>query len=941
MPVDGDVPAADGEDRVLDADTALGALGVSAALAAGVLATLTVRRRRQRRMRPPRHRIAVPDDEPGQLEWLAAHDERTTPGTDLDLALRCLNFVTYGPANLPVIGGVRLDDTGAALVTLATRAALPPPFVAIGEEDDWTYDPAQPLPVSSDDAAGACAPFPALVSIATHEQRTLLIDLEHHVVLRVGGRRDRVLGLLRHLAAELATNRTAEDAQILAVGLGEGLAAFNPDRLVVVEDLDAALEEIEARAAATAEVTRRHQLRSVTEGRLQGIAPDSWLPTILLIGVELTVAQRFRLLQLAETDRGRTAVAVVGFEPHATDVRIGDDGTLDLADLVDGPWLAADLPEPTSRQLSALLAATDLPAVPVQPATDPEPWATGMLEDGSLEPDDDTLEEANHAEHRPDADHDAGASPSVAHPVMPPLVVAPGPSPTLTPMPVPAAEVRAAPALDEAADPAALRRLAIVDHQDPTLDDDLAAWHAARTPDVPMIAILGEPVVRAPGTPPTARPSWFAEVLVYLALHPAGVTAAKAQSDLWPEGRRISSATVRHAFYGARRWAGRGYDGDPHATFVSDMQTDSTYKIRGYLLDWDLFRRLRKRGHARHHAHHPAAATDYRAALDLVRGAVLSALRPGGYAWLAHHDQRHDLQIPSFVVDAAHELVDIALAAGDTDLARRAAETGRLVDPDVAYDQPLTDLMRVAHAENNAAELEPLRRPAARRPRLRGPRRPRPGQLRRPQRAPAGRPPAPPPVTGLATALTTATGAAVLGPPTLFLAHRTMSDRWSPRVSETMAITAAVGLIGLLATGTPPGGLLLAPLAVLGPAAAIVDAYEQRLPDILTGPLLATTLLAATLTTDLLDAAVAAGCGLGVALLIKALHTEGLGWGDVKLLPSLAVVLAHYDAVTTGLVLTTLLITATALMCGASGWIGPVPYGPGLVVGTLVAAAAA
>ena len=87
-------------------------------------------------------------------------------------------------------------------------------------------------------------------------------------------------------------------------------------------------------------------------------------------------------------------------------------------------------------------------------------------------------------------------------------------------------------------------------------------------------------------------------------------------------------------------------------------------------------------------------------------GPVLGSLRPGGYAWLNNHDQRHDLQIPGFIVDTAHELVDIGLAAGNLDLARWAAERARTVDVDVAFDRPLTDLMRIAHAEDNQAELE-------------------------------------------------------------------------------------------------------------------------------------------------------------------------------------------------------------------------------------------
>jgi hypothetical protein len=264
----------------------------------------------------------------------------------------------------------------------------------------------------------------------------------------------------------------------------------------------------------------------------------------------------------------------------------------------------------------------------------------------------------------------------------------------------------AAPVPPTDVDPEALRRLRIVEHQDPHLDADLAAWHATGPPARPMIAILGDVTVRAPGTPPSTRPNWFTEVLVYLSLHPAGVTASKAAHDLWPDGYRISPATLRHAFFGARRWAGKGLGGDPAASYVSGMQHDGSYRLRGHLLDWDLFRRLRKRGQARHTAGHPGAVTDYEAALGLVRGPVLNGLRPGGYAWLNNHDQRHDLQIPGFIVDTAHELVDIALAAGDTTTARRAAEQARMVDSDVAYDRPLIDLMRIAHAEDNQSELE-------------------------------------------------------------------------------------------------------------------------------------------------------------------------------------------------------------------------------------------
>lgn len=643
-------------------DLSIAALGVSSLIVGGMLTALAVRRRRQLRHRPSRHRIAVPADEPGRVEWSAQHVAPSSTTLHLDLALRSLTHPDRDDIPVPVLRSARLACTDA-LVTLAGSTSLPAPFVAVGDHDQWRLDADEPLPVPADEAAGCCAPFPTLVSVATDDDRTLLIDLEQRGVLRIGGNRARCVALLRHIAAELATSHTAEDTEVLLMGLGDELPALNPEQLLVVPDLPAALTEIEHRTASLGAELQRLEIASAVEGRLRDVAADSWLPTVLLVGTQPDQDERVRLDALAAADPGSRAVAVVVFDPAGAELHIGDDGLLDLPDIDDGPWQAAQLTENAGTHLAAILGSTAEPPVPVGPAGNPEPWASGMQDDGSLDD---------------PGDGDGGMDVEIPQPHH----------------------------AEPAADPDAARRLGIVDHQDPHLDDDLAAWHATGPPSVPMIAILGEPTVRAPGPLPTARPSWFAEVLVYLALHPVGVTTAKAVTDLWADGRRISSATIRHALYGARRWAGGGFGGDPDATFVSGMQNDSSYRLRGHLLDWDLFRRLRKRAQARHAAGHPGAVDDYTAALALIRGPVFSGLRPGGYAWLNNHDQRHDLQIPGFIVDTAHELVDIALAAQDTALARRAAEHARMVDIDVAFDRPLIDLMRIAHSEDNRSELE-------------------------------------------------------------------------------------------------------------------------------------------------------------------------------------------------------------------------------------------
>lgn len=718
-------------------DWALAAAGMSALVAGGVAVSLKLYRRRQLRHRPARHRIAVPIDEDGQAEWAlrnpgpAAAATRTA-ARHLDLALRCLTApdaaVDAPPAQLRTI---RLTDADA-LITVTGDVGLPAPFSPTDDRNRWTLDADEPLPLTDEAVAGLCAPYPTLVSIGTDGDRTLMVDLEERRLLKLGGDPGRCTALLRHFAAELATSPGAEDTEIVLIGFDDDLAALNPER-VVTADFSTALAEIDRRARQTRAALHRHGLTSVVDGRRRNLAPDSWLPTVVFVARHLDNDEHALLDSL---DLADSTVAVAVLATGAPDLTVDDSGELHLDDVTDGPWTAVSLTPHAGTHLANLLGTTSGPPEPVRPLDHPGPWAAGMDEDGGLSArpdlpgdgtDDPTLgdrigngTQADAIFDDPldddgvDALYDVDSRENMILSAEPDDDGAFTDRSTVTNAPVGSA-VRgpAAPNTDDTApgavpvDPRALQRLAVADHQDPCLDEDLAAWQATTgTPTVPMVAILGEPGVRAPGPPPATRMSWFTEVLVYLALHPAGVTAQSAATDLWPDGHRISPATIRHAFYGARRWSGRGLNGDPGASFVSDMGHDSTYRLRGHLLDWDLFRRLRKRAQARRDAGHAGAAADYEAALALIRGPVLTPLRPGGYAWLNNHDQRHDLQIPGFIVDAAHELVDLALAAGDTATARRAAERARLVDVDVAFDRPLTDLMRVAHAEDNRSELE-------------------------------------------------------------------------------------------------------------------------------------------------------------------------------------------------------------------------------------------
>lgn len=189
-------------------------------------------------------------------------------------------------------------------------------------------------------------------------------------------------------------------------------------------------------------------------------------------------------------------------------------------------------------------------------------------------------------------------------------------------------------------------------------------------------------------------------------------------------------------------------------------------------------------------------------------------------------------------------------------------------------------------------------------------------------------------------ALTAIVASAALGPLTLVLARRGMRTLWAPGRAETAAIVALVGITPALATHDTRTTAVLLPLMLLGPAAAVIDARESRLPDLLTAPLLGTSLVVAALSGSTGARAVAIAAGVsGVAIVLAVLSTDLLGWGDVKLIPSLAIALAHLDALLGGLLRIVALVGLTAVLVGFRHRRAVVPYGPALVIGTLSAGA--
>jgi hypothetical protein len=241
-----------------------------------------------------------------------------------------------------------------------------------------------------------------------------------------------------------------------------------------------------------------------------------------------------------------------------------------------------------------------------------------------------------------------------------------------------------------------------IEESDPTLDADVAAWHAPDSP-LPQLTLLGPVDVTAHGPLPQTRPrkAWNVEVVAYLTCHPRGVTAEQFGTDLWPGEPDIAGKSkLRQAIYIARKWLGpnprTGRDHLPPAT--PSPGGPAQYRVDDVLVDAELFRRLRLRGVARG----PDGLPDLQSALDLVTGLPFDQRRPGGYGWLA--DTPLDHEYTAMIVDVAHLVATHYLATGQPALARAAAQTSLLAGS--SDDIALLDLVAACDAEGNHAEAD-------------------------------------------------------------------------------------------------------------------------------------------------------------------------------------------------------------------------------------------
>jgi leader peptidase (prepilin peptidase)/N-methyltransferase len=207
-----------------------------------------------------------------------------------------------------------------------------------------------------------------------------------------------------------------------------------------------------------------------------------------------------------------------------------------------------------------------------------------------------------------------------------------------------------------------------------------------------------------------------------------------------------------------------------------------------------------------------------------------------------------------------------------------------------------------------------------------------------------------------AVAVLALTGGLVLGPwlarVSVRLARRDDAAPAGPLRAALTVVLVALALAGALLTGgVRPGTVALAWAGAAGVVLAQVDLAAHRLPDRVTVPAyaaVATALLvdAAALGTwtALLRAGLAGAAAFGLAACAAVLAPRGLGFGDVKLLGLLGLVLGWvgWGALLAGVFLGLVAGAAasvTLVAAGRAGWRTALPFGPPLLVGAVLALA--
>jgi hypothetical protein len=296
-------------------------LAAASLLAAGVLSALGRRRREQLWQRAFGRRVAAPAGDAALAEAALRLGANQPSARLLDAGLRSLSAALAELGKVPPnVFAAHLSEDYLDLWIAPADTSPPRPWLAMSDGQVWRLPLAAAARLDPDEAGGAMAPYPGLVSIGTDDSGRVLVDLEAaHGLIAVSGPDHQVRAALAAMAVELATNRWSDRMQITLVGFGAELAMLAPERVAVAPALADVLPGLERRAAEAEAALAAAGADSVLTGRSRGVHPDACAPHYLIMADPPAPAERERLVALARTrDRMAAGYVVAGDVPGAT-----------------------------------------------------------------------------------------------------------------------------------------------------------------------------------------------------------------------------------------------------------------------------------------------------------------------------------------------------------------------------------------------------------------------------------------------------------------------------------------------------------------------------------------------------------------------------------------------------------------------------------------------
>ena len=581
---------------------------------------------------------------------------------------------------VPAVRAVEVADTHFVLHLTNPQPAIAPWQATDGDDARWVLDRSQ-QPQLGPDRPGTPA-WPQLVSLGVSDTGTVwLLNLEAAGVLHLAG--DPVLcdDYARHLVGELALHPWARDVQVHCLDTCAELADLDPFKV---------RHHTSSTIVATVHTDADHTTRMLTDtdaptlahARASNAGYDLWPSRALIIGSTPHHADVDALATgVLANDTRATGTSLVLTNPDTTTTAGGLELTLTPDGRAALPALGLDLiavglTPAEAKGCADLIAAAD--QLQDAPVPDDE-HATGDVR----------VDVAGRVTDPRLCDRDGAAADDA-------VCLLPEPDDVYL-------EETAATTADLAT--LAPRLPAEVASQladaDPTLDADVAEWKSGHGPR-PRLIVLGPLHARSGlggnATVAVARQPHCTELLAYLWSKPQGATTSQVAEAVG----RVTPERVRRDFSMVRKWLGTNpRTGKLHVPDATDSEASRhlgvpAYEVRDLLVDADLFKRLRVRAQARG----ADGITDLQTALSLVSGEPLSDVRGRGGAWLVDSNLPHHLTCA--IVDVAHTVHLAAMAEGDTERARWAADVGNMAAP--FEDIPQLDLAAAVAAQGLPAE---------------------------------------------------------------------------------------------------------------------------------------------------------------------------------------------------------------------------------------------